>query len=165
MDSLDDVLKEKATSIFRYLRKMGVSHDDAQDVVQDTLCKVILLLHELDRDRLGPWMFRVAYNQYIDLVRKRKRRAEIPIETLEFISKRSLEDEVLNHECKEDIQATMEQMNPKYKHMLILKYECDFSYKEMAEVFSTTEEVVKMSLYRARQQFQQLYRRVQHEHG
>jgi RNA polymerase sigma-70 factor, ECF subfamily len=165
VDLLDEVLIDRGKRVYRYLRKMGVTHDDAQDIVQDTLYKVIEMLNELSTERLGPWMFRVAYNQYIDLVRKRKRRAEMSIETIELISQRSLEDEVLSQECKEELEVTMEQMNPKYKHMLVLKYEFDFSYKEIADVFSTTEDVIKMSLYRARQQFQLLYRRVQNEQG
>ncbi|MBP1934531.1 sigma factor [Ammoniphilus resinae] len=87
MEQLEDLLKEKGKIIYRYLRKMGSAHDDAQDIVQDTLYKAILILHDLDSARLNPWLFRVAYNQYIDLTRKRKRWGEIPMDTVDLIGK------------------------------------------------------------------------------
>lgn len=50
-------------------------------------------------------------------------------------------------------------MNPVYKHILLLKYDYELSYKEIATVLEMKEETVRVSLYRARNEFKKLYGR------
>ncbi len=54
---------------------------DGEDVVQDTFARALVALDELDEDApLRAWLFRIAHNRALDLLRSRAIRAAEPIE-------------------------------------------------------------------------------------
>lgn len=161
----EDLLKENANRVFHYLLKSGVKHEDAQDIVQDTLYKALLCLPDLTKEKLVPWLFRVAINKHIDQVRKRKRWGEVPIESIILISEKSLEEKVISNEQGEEMKKVFDEMNVMYKHIILLKYNYDLSYKQISTILNIKEESVKVTLYRARNQFKEVFRRVTNEHG
>lgn len=67
------------------------------------------------------------------------------------------EEILLRKERRAEIEQVMEELSPIYKQLLILKYEMDFSYKEISELIGIREEKVKTYLYRARKLFQKKY--------
>ncbi|MDM5190297.1 sigma-70 family RNA polymerase sigma factor [Bacillus sp. DX4.1] len=158
-DTFESLLIEKSKAVYRYLIKIGVGKKEAEDIVQDTLYKALLLMEEIPLERLTPWLFRVAINLHRDLYRKEKRLNPVAIESVVLIGQKSLEEVLLTSEFQGEVQEILETMTEDYRHMLLLKYEYELSYKEIAVLLSMKEETVKTSLYRARNQFKKLYRR------
>lgn len=66
---------------------------------------------------------------------------------------------LLTSELQGEVQEILETMTEEYRHILLLKYEYELSYKEIAILLNMKEETVKTSLYCARNQFKKLYRR------
>ncbi|MFJ8072340.1 RNA polymerase sigma factor [Peribacillus sp. NPDC096447] len=159
---LEDFLKEKMKMLFRYLLKMGVNEMDAQDIIQDTMIKAWSYLGEIDPAKLNSWLFRVAVNQFYDLCRKQKRAVYIPIHPAHIIEEEGPESLVLTEEQKHEFQGLLDQVKPDYKHILLMKYEFNMSYKEIAQTLDIKEETVKTWLYRARKQFEKVYGRSEH---
>ena len=69
-DTFESLLIE-SKAVFGYLIKIGANRK-AEDIVQDTLYKALLLMEEIPLEHLTPWLFRVAINQHRDLHRKEK---------------------------------------------------------------------------------------------
>jgi RNA polymerase sigma-70 factor (ECF subfamily) len=159
-DAFNQALKEKSTLIFRYLLKNGATKSDAEDIVQDTLYKALLSIDAIQPEKFASWLFRVAVNQYYDLCRKRKRRPELPMHSVVLISQGALEDELLRKETRKEIYETLGKLNPTYKHVLLLKYDFNLSYKEIAALLDVKEDTVKTWLHRARNQFKKAYERM-----
>ena len=67
------------------------------------------------------------------------------------------EDLLLQKEKRAEIEQVLEQLSPIHKQLLIMKYELDLSYKEIAGLLDIKEEIVKTYLFRARKQFQKKY--------
>ncbi|MFD3446471.1 RNA polymerase sigma factor [Microbacteriaceae bacterium 4G12] len=164
-ETFEALLLEKSKAIYQYLRKLGVKPKDAEDIVQDTLYKALLVIDQLPLHQLTPWLFRVAINQQRDMYRKHKRLDAISVDSVTLIGQKSLDDVILRQEFREQIQEVLETMNPEFKHVLLLKYEYDFSYKDISAFLGIKEETIKTMLYRARNQFKTLYRRNQDESG
>ncbi|ARU60968.1 RNA polymerase subunit sigma-70 [Tumebacillus avium] len=162
-DNLDQLLKDKSKMIFRYLMKLGLSRADAEDIVQETLVKFLQVLDTIAVDKFTPWLFRVAYNTHIDHLRKKKRRSELPLESVTLISQKTLDDTVLTRELQDEIHSVLDGMHPAYSHMLLLKYEYGLSYREIAAVLGLKEDNVKVSMFRARNRFREAYGRLNHE--
>ncbi|EPC8422295.1 RNA polymerase sigma factor [Bacillus wiedmannii] len=158
-DTFETLLIEKSKAVFRYLIKIGADRKEAEDIVQDTLYKALLLMEEIPLEHLAPWLFRVAINQHRDLHRKEKRLNPIAIESVVLIGQKSLDEVLLTSELQCEVQEILETMTEDYRHILLFKYEYELSYKEIAILLSMKEETVKTSLYRARNQFKKLYRR------
>lgn len=150
------LLQGRMKHIQRYLIRLGASRADAEDIVQDTVYKGLLYLDSIVPDKFTAWLYRVALNRYYDMLRKKKR-MQFSIEEDMPGGSEIPEDVLLRNEQREEIERVMESLTPIFKQLLILKYELDFSYREISGLLGIREEMVKTYLYRARKQFQRNY--------
>lgn len=162
-EDIEELIIQTAKSIYGYFIKIGVNRIEAEDIVQDTIHKALLSIHYLDITYIKTWLFKVAINKHRDLLRRKNRLEQIPLESIQIIGTKNLEDIILTKELQIEIQKILEQMNPVYRHMLLLKYDYELSYKEIASLLEMKEETVKVSLYRARNEFRKIHRRKNHE--
>lgn len=158
-ETFEQLLMEEVRLVFRYLQKMGASKEDAEDIVQDTLCKTIKNIEAIDGDKIRAWLFKVAINSYYNLYNKNKKRSSIPLNELHNfkISTESAEDYILTEEKRRAIQKALDSLKPSYRELLIFKYVLDLSYKDIATALEIKEEKVKIYLYRARNKFKEIW--------
>ena len=157
-DLITSLYKEKAVIIKKYLVKNGCSLLDAEDIVQGTFVKAIQYMVELHEQNLSAWLFKVALHAYYDLCRKNKRYPNCSIEDQhQFFT--GLADEVdgemlfLTKEKGEEITSVLNMLNANQQNLLLLRYEMELSYKEIAELTDMDEKTIKTYLYRARLAF------------
>ena len=73
-DEFEDRLTALRPRLHRYCARMTGSTVDGEDVVQDTLVKALSAQAEgADVDNLEGWLFRIAHNTSLDLLRRRSR--------------------------------------------------------------------------------------------
>ncbi|MEH7484958.1 RNA polymerase sigma factor [Neobacillus drentensis] len=150
------LLQEKMKQLNRYLIRLGANRNDAEDIVQETIYKGILYIESIDPEKFSAWLYKVALNRYYDLCRKKKR-IEVPIESVIIEEAEIPEDLLIQKEIREEIEHVLDQLTPIHKQLLILKYELDLTYKEIASLLDIKEGLVKTYLFRARKQFQKVY--------
>lgn len=147
----------KKQFLYNYLRKMGCSHEDTEDIIQDTFYKALIYIEGIDEKSISPWLFKVATNKYFDICRKRKKHPDIQVELVEFLEHLNTDSEpgeiVISAEKNSDIVKTLEVLKPVHKDLLIFKYEMELSYKEISEHLGLSENNVRTYLYRARNEF------------
>ena len=167
MDDLliEQKLYEYLQVVNSYLVKMGASKEDAEDIVQDTAYKFILYIDSIDYKNVKSWLFRVAINEYYDLYRKRKRRRTIMLnfDFQQLVEEYTPEIAVIQKEVEQDIDRILRKLRPKHREFLLLKYSTGLSTKEIADLSQMKVNSVKTTMYRARQQFIEEYRRQAHE--
>ncbi|MGQ4668321.1 RNA polymerase sigma factor [Metabacillus halosaccharovorans] len=157
---LHKLLRNKSDIIFKYLIKIGANPRDAEDIVQDALYKFLLYMDSVDTSKVFSWLFRVAINRYYDLCRKQKKQIQISFENYELVDEAPLpEDYIHNKELRNDIQIILDQLKPLYKQLLVMKYDMELSYEEIAEMLDLNPGTLKTYLYRAREAFKEIYRR------
>lgn len=162
---LEQKLYEYLQVVHSYLVKMGATKEDAEDIVQDTAYKFILYIDSIDHTNVKGWLFRVAINEYYDLFRKRKRRRTILLKFnfQQLIEEYTPEVAIIQNENTQDINRILKKLRPKHQEFLLLKYSTGLSTKEIADLSEMTVNSVKTTMYRARKQFIEEYRRQAHE--
>ncbi|MNV70047.1 ECF RNA polymerase sigma factor SigE [compost metagenome] len=154
----DQLLQTKMAEIRRYLIRLGAAPADAEDIVQDTVCKALLYLDGIEERKFSSWLYKVAINRYYDLCRRQKRFQYIEAaEEQAAPDKEQPESLLLQREQKERIEQILSRLAPANRQLILLKYEMGLTYKEISAFLGISEGTVKASLYRARQQFQQFY--------
>jgi RNA polymerase sigma-70 factor, ECF subfamily len=135
--------------LHRYCSRMVGSVLDGEDVVQDALFHAYRKLETFDDTKpLAPWLFRIAHNQCIDFLRRRRARRAAEAEAVvpEFVVptdpqapglRRALEHLVLSLPAKE-------------RACVLLKDVFDYSLNEIAELVGSTVGCVKAALNRGR---------------
>ena len=74
-----------------------------------------------------------------------------------------VEDTVIKQETKEEYEQVLHKLKPLERKLIEMKYEDEFSYKEISEYLNLKESSVKTYLYRARKKFSKLFRRDNNE--
>jgi RNA polymerase sigma factor (sigma-70 family) len=155
---LQQLLGEKMQIIKRYLIKIGANPLDAEDIIQESLYKLILYIDSVEPEKVASWLFRVALNNYYDLSRKQNRSVTVTMENQVFIDNQPLPEEHYDQiENRDEINATLNQLKPLYKHLLVLKYELELSYEEICEILDMKVGTLKTNIFRARAQFKKIY--------
>ncbi len=166
------IFTQYQTQIYNYIYRLMGSAEDAYDMTQDTFLKAYLALPKTSDDlRVGAWLYRIATNVCLDELRHRKLVKWQPWEA--FISvfhptqvaKDSPERDTIDRENTEEVQLILDRLHPKYRMCLILREYHDLSYDEIAEVLNTTRAAVKSLLFRAREEFRQVYAKVERKPG
>lgn len=164
MDSnfLLELYQQQAKMIYHYLLKNGCSHEDAEDIVQESYTKFIIYQSGVPSDKALAYIFTIAMNEFKKMLRKNGKERVLTInEDLfwqNFAHDETTEELVLQTEIRREIGTVLVHMSETYQQLLLLKYELDFSYKEIAFMLGMKIETVRTYLYRARQQFQKIWR-------
>lgn len=159
VENLEEVLINEMKVVFKSLIKMGVTKEDTEDIVQDTLYKALKYIDSIDSRTARAWLFRVALNEFYNIYRKNKRNICIninDIDILDFLTE-SAEDTVIGSEKEKDVRDTLEKLQPVYRELLTLKYIIGFSYRDISEFTGYSKDKVKIYLYRARNKFKELW--------
>ncbi|MGN7410908.1 RNA polymerase sigma factor [Sporosarcina sp. SAFN-010] len=164
MDSqfLLELYNEQAKMIYFYLKKNGCSHEDAEDIVQESYMKYIAYSSGVPTDKALSYIFTIALNEFRKKLKKRGKEHVIVVDDLHFWSNfandQDTESSVLDIEMKKEITRTLEHMKEVYRQLLVLKYELELSYQEIALLLGMKIETVRTYLFRARKEFQEMWR-------
>ncbi|MCY6370253.1 RNA polymerase sigma factor [Clostridium ganghwense] len=159
-ERLEEILMSEIKIVYRYLIKIGVTVEDAEDVIQDTLFKAISYIDSIEEDKVSSWLFKVSLNKYYNLYKKKKRKIEIYLDDdviANLVVDNSAENYIVYSELKDDVHKVLNSLKESYKNLLIFKYVMNLSYKEIGNILDMKEEKVKVYLYRARNKFKQLW--------
>lgn len=150
-------------------RLMG-NAEDAFDITQDVFVKAYKALGKTNPElNLSAWLHRIASNACMDVLRRRKIVRWLPWDPAEHtnITPASENDEpeyrVVSRQTKEQVQAVLNKMNERYRLCLVLREYQDLSCEEIADVLGISRQAVKSTLFRAREQFREIYERMEQE--
>jgi RNA polymerase sigma factor (sigma-70 family) len=140
--------------LHRYCARLMGSVIDGEDVVQDALARALAALGEIEEmPQLRPWLFKIAHNRALDLLRSRSVRKVEPIEAASEIADESHPDpmEVLmRQEAVETAVSRFAELPLLQRSVVILKDVLDESLKDIADLLDLTVDAVKAHLARGR---------------
>ena len=136
-------------SLDRYCSRMTGSVMDGEDVVQDALFEAYRKLDQYDDSRpLAPWLFRIAHNRCIDLLRRRGVRVEAEMASMSPDSVTPSNPPVLG--LGRAVEHLVMNLPPKERTCVLLKDVFDYTPEEIAELVGSTLGGVKAALSRGR---------------
>ena len=164
MDSqfLLDIYHKQARMIYFYLKKNGCRHEDAEDIVQESYMKYIAYSSGVSSDKALSYIFTIAMNEFRKVMKKKGKEQVISIDDHHFwnnfANEQDTESRVLTTEMNQEVSLVLDKMKEIYKQLLVLKYELELSYDEIALLLGMKKETVRTYLFRARQEFQEKWR-------
>lgn len=136
-------------SLHRYCARMTGSVLDGEDVVQEALFEAYRKLDQFDDRRpLAPWLFRIAHNRCIDLLRHRNVRNEAEVAVMK--PDRVMPVDLPGHEVGRAVEQLVLGLPPKERACVLLKDVFDYTLEEIADLVDSTVGGVKAALNRGR---------------
>ena len=140
--------------LHRYCARLMGSVIDGEDVVQDTFARAFVALDELQEDApMRAWLFRIAHNRALDLLRGRAIRAAEPIEAAHEVADAESPDPaemLMRQEAIDTAVSRFAELPTMQRSVVILKDVLDQSLEEIAAILDLTVNAVKAHLARGR---------------
>ena len=140
--------------LHRYCARLMGSVIDGEDVVQDTFARALVAIDDLQEvPPMRAWLFRIAHNRALDLLRSRAIRAAEPIEAAHEVADPESPDPVevmMRREAVETAVSRFAELPTMQRSVVILKDVLDQSLEEIAAMLDLTINAVKAHLARGR---------------
>ncbi|MFY0779334.1 RNA polymerase sigma factor [Peribacillus simplex] len=157
-------LNSELNIVYRYLRKLGISQADAEDVVQETAYKYLLYYDTIQTSKIRSWLIRVSLNFHYDQCRKQRRYDLNLNEGLLEMDMNELPEVIfLEKERIREVGYALSKLKPHFQELLLLKYQSGLSYEEISKLLEKPISSIKTNLFRARRQLAKIYKEANHE--
>lgn len=146
------LIKEYKERLYWHIRKIVVSHEDADDVLQNTFIKIFRGIDSFKQDsKLYSWMYRIATNESITFLNKRARERNTDISEIkqELVASLSSDDWFTGDEIQLILQQAIATLPEKQQLVFNMKYFDNMKYDEMSGVLDTSVGALKASYFHA----------------
>jgi len=153
-ETIDMAFKELVTlykeRLYWHIRNIVKSHDDTDDVLQNTFIKVYKNIDNFKGDsKLFSWMYRIATNEAITLINKNAKRHQITNEETQTLAINNLASDVYfeGEEIQLKLQKAIAKLPQKQQLVFNMKYFEALKFKEISEILETSEGALKASYH------------------
>lgn len=159
-----DLMRRYKDTIYFMLLKMVNNRTDAEDLTIEAFGKAFTNIHQYTPQyAFSTWLFRIASNNAIDFMRK-KRAVTVPLEPTS--GDRSVsgeynynaraegynpEESIIRDQNSQILRRMVAKLKPRYRKLLELRYFQEYSYDEIAKELDLPLGTVKVQLFRSRE--------------
>jgi RNA polymerase sigma factor (sigma-70 family) len=142
-------------SLYRFCLAIVGNPEDAQDALQNTMIKVLRALPGEERKiELKPWLYRIAHNESIDLLRRRRETSQLDVE--QVAPGYGLSEDAATRERLRGLLADLRELPERQREVLVMREMSGLGFEEIGVALQTTAAVARQTLYEARQSLRQM---------
>ena len=156
-----DLVRENKSRLYNHIRKIILIHDDTDDVLQNTFMKVWKGLDGFrEESKLTTWMFRIATNESLSFIEKRKNELRLNIEEVQsdMISRMKADPWFNGDELQENFQKAILSLPEKQRMVFNMRYFDELHYEEISEMLGTSVGALKASYHLAMKKIEKYIR-------
>ena len=144
-EQMVDIYSEQ---LYWQIRRLVFVHEDADDILQNVFLKAWKNIDTFRNDsKLSTWLYRIALNESVDFIRKKKNETSLPA-VEESLAQKLMADEYFDGD---EIQATLQEaiasLPDKQRIVFTMKYFEEMKYSDMSNILGTTTGALKASYH------------------
>lgn len=146
------LVSEYSERLYWQIRKMVLSHDDANDILQDVFVKAWMNLDNFRGDaKLTTWLYRIAINESITFLNKKRSQLNIPIDSDNTFLINTLESDPYfdGDEAQKLLQKAILTLPEKQRLVFQMKYLEEMKYEDISDILGTSVGALKASYHHA----------------
>jgi RNA polymerase sigma factor (sigma-70 family) len=142
-------------SLYRFCLAIVGNPDDASEALQNTMIKVLRALPgEERRIELKPWLYRIAHNESIDLLRRRRETRQLDVE--QVAPGYGLAEDAATRERLRRLLTDLKALPERQREVLVMRELAGLGFEEIGSALETSGAVARQTLYEARQSLRQM---------
>ena len=154
MTPFDLLLHEASAPLARRMTRLLGDPDLAEDVLQEALARAWRSApRDVPAERLQAWLHRVAHNVAVDELRRRRRRAELPLHDAEAVAAAPQDGD-----RRRAVAAALAALTPHQRMLLLLRFEAGLSLREVGSLLDVGEDAARKRVARAKAAFREALR-------
>jgi RNA polymerase sigma-70 factor (ECF subfamily) len=157
--AFEQIVHFYSEKLYWHIRKMVLSHDDANDLLQNTFIKAWMSI-ELFRGeaKLSTWLYKIAINESITFLNKQRSANQVTIddETMFLIDKVDTDPYFDGDAAQLKLQKAIVTLPEKQRQVFNLRYYDEMPYEKMSEILGTSVGALKASYHHAAKKIEEL---------
>lgn len=152
-EAFTEVVRHFSQPLYWTIRQIVLTHEDADDVLQNTFLKAWLNLDDFKQtSKLSTWLHRIAVNESLDLLRRRKTRQDQTDVTAPAVSSQLMGDDYFDGDRLQALlQEAVASLPEVQRTVFCLRYFDDMKYADISQILNTSEGALKASYHIAAQ--------------
>lgn len=152
--ALNSLVRRYERPVFNAAFRMLGSRDEAADVTQTTFLKALENLHRYNPEyRFFSWIYRIAVNESINQLNRRKRL--VALEEERPSPGRGPDDLLQAGHLGDEIQIALRDLSADHRAVIVLRHFVECSYRQIGEILQIPEKTVKSRLFSARRRMKE----------
>jgi RNA polymerase sigma factor (sigma-70 family) len=153
--AFEAIFRRYHQDLYRYCLATVGNPQDAQDALQNTMVKAMQALPGERREiKLKPWLYRVARNEAIETIRRR--RDGVQLDPEREVSSLEIAESAADRERLRQLFADLKELPERQRSALVLRELAGLDFEEIGASFGTSRAVVRQTLYEARLSLRQM---------
>jgi RNA polymerase sigma factor (sigma-70 family) len=153
--ALSAICRRYQQPLYRYCEGILHHSEEAKDALQNTLVSAVAALPGEEREiHLRPWLYRIAHNESIAILRRR--RPEAPIVLEETIDSGDAGRGLAAREDLRELVADLRSLGERQRGALVMRELSGLSFEEIGNAFGTSEAAARQAVYEARVGLQEI---------
>lgn len=155
------VVRQYSEPLYWKIRRIVLTHDDANDILQNTLVKAWTNLdHFQNKSKLSTWLYRIAMNEALDFLRRQKTAGKVSADDDQGVANQLLADDYFDgDETEAQLQQAIALLPDVQRMVFNLRYFDEMPYAEMSQLLSTSEGALKASYHLAVKKISEYFKR------
>ena len=158
--AFEQVVRQYSEQLYWQVRRIVLSHEDANDVMQNVMLKAWSSLDSFRQDsKLSTWLYRIAINESLDFVRRQKVADMVSADDSVGIANTLMADRYFDgDETEAQLQEAIAQLPEVQRTVFNLRYYDEMKYSEMSKILNTSEGALKASYHIAVKKISEVFK-------
>lgn len=151
-EAFECIVKEYSEQLYWQIRRMVFSHDDANDILQNTFIKAWLNIDYFRGDaKMSTWLYRIAFNECLAFLNKQRANNQLSIDDvdIELVNRLESDSYFDGDNTQKVFQQAIHALPEKQRIIFNLKYFKEMKYEEISEILGTSIGALKASYHHA----------------
>lgn len=151
-EAFGEVIKLYSEPLYRQLRRMVQTHEDADDLLQNTFMKAWMSIENFRGDaRLSTWLYKIAINEAITFLARERRTQGLSLDDQEaqLVSRIEADTDIDGDALAQELRKAIASLPEKQRLVFNMKYFDDMKYEDISNILGTTVGALKASYHLA----------------
>ncbi len=160
-EAFGEVIRLFSEPLYWQIRRMVQSHDDANDLLQNTFMKAWQSVENFRGDaRLSTWLYKIAINEAITFLARERKRLGLSLDDQEAALAATIESDpdIDGDELARELRKAIATLPEKQRLVFNMKYFDDMKYEEMSNILGTSVGALKASYHLAVKKIEQFFK-------
>ena len=148
--AFEEVVRQYSEQLYWQVRRIVLTHEDANDVMQNVFLKAWTHLDSFHQDsKLMTWLYRIAINESLDFMRKQKAQQSLSANDVDSgVANKLMADKYFDgDETEAQLQEALSKLPDVQRTVFNLRYFEDMKYSEISKILHTSEGALKASYH------------------
>lgn len=158
--AFNDVMRLYTEPLYRQIRRMVVSHDDANDLLQNTFLKAWQNIENFRGDaKLSTWLHKIAINESVSFLERERKRQSMSIDDQEsqLANQIAADENVDGDELALRLRQAVAMLPEKQRLVFNMRYYDEMKYEQISEILGTSVGALKASYHLAVKKIEQYF--------